>query len=231
MKKMVLISGANGGLGRAVTKHFIDNGFHVAALYSSEASGKALKAIFADSSISYFQADLNDESAVTNLYQQLSPEADRLEAVIHLAGGFWMGEEIANTSMANWRKMMTMNLDSAFLFLRGGFSLLKKSGGKIFTISAKPALELPALMGAYAVSKAGLSALTEILNKEGKTYNIAANTIYPGIIDTPANRAAMPGADVSKWVTTEAIARVLLACTEMPDNSLSGAVFKMYDRP
>jgi NAD(P)-dependent dehydrogenase (short-subunit alcohol dehydrogenase family) len=100
------------------------------------------------------------------------------------------------------------------------------SGGSIITISAKPALQLPAGMGAYAVSKAAVLALTEILANEGTASNIRVNSILPGVIDTATNREAMPDADYSKWVTPEDIAEMIMSLTENP--AVSGSQIKMF---
>jgi NAD(P)-dependent dehydrogenase (short-subunit alcohol dehydrogenase family) len=126
--------------------------------------------------------------------------------------------------------MMTLNLRTAFLCTGEAFAIMKKQKqGHIITVSAKTALDLPGGMGAYAISKAAVLALTEVLAKEGKEYNIRVNTILPSVIDTNANRQSMPKADFAKWVTPEEIARMMLAMVR-DDLAAVGTAIKMYGR-
>jgi len=142
-----------------------------------------------------------------------------------------MGGEICETPLDRWKQMMDMNLLSTFLATREAFSLFKSQcHGKIFTVSAKSALDLPAEMGAYAISKAGVLALTEILAKEGKPYNIHVNSILPSIIDTPANRNSMPNADFSEWINPKDIASLLINLSKPESKALSGSALKVYGK-
>ena len=141
-----------------------------------------------------------------------------------------MGGDISETSADNWNKMMTLNLRTAFFCTREAFAIMKKQKqGHIMTVSAKTALDLPAGMGAYSISKAAVLALTDVLAKEGKEYNIRVNTILPAVIDTDANRQSMPKADFAKWITTEEIARMMLALVR-DDMVVSGTAIKMFGR-
>lgn len=101
-----------------------------------------------------------------------------------------------------------------------------QKSGSIITVASKTALDLPAGMGAYSVSKAALLALTELSAKEAKPYHVAVNAILPGIIDTPDNRGVMPDANFEDWVTPAEIAKVLIDLSE--SDSVSGTQIKMY---
>jgi NAD(P)-dependent dehydrogenase (short-subunit alcohol dehydrogenase family) len=229
MNKVVLVTGATGDLGQGVVKTLLNANALVVATFTSEK--KYLRLAEQNnhpSSLSGVQVDLTNEDEVKKLYATIVAEHGRLDALCHLTGGFWMGGDISETATDSWKKMMTLNLQTAFLCLREAFAVMKKQKrGHIITISAKSALDLQANMAAYSVSKAAVLALTEVLAKEGKGFNIRINTILPSTIDTEANRQSMPKADFAKWVTTDEIARVMLGLIR--DNlAVSGTAIKMY---
>jgi NAD(P)-dependent dehydrogenase (short-subunit alcohol dehydrogenase family) len=177
------------------------------------------------------EAELITEESAEQFFQIYKKRFKRLDVFIHLLGGFWMGGELADTSKKNWETMLDLNLNSTFSTTRHAFKILKKQGGgKIFTVGAKSAEELPAEMGAYAVSKAGVLALTEVLAKEGKPYRIQVNSILPSVIDTSANRHSMPNADFDKWVTPKEIADVLITLSRPETNALSGTALRIFGR-
>jgi len=231
MDKIVLITGATGGLGQTVVETFLKADTQVVATYTSEKKYRQLVGETSrPSNLSGVLADLTNEDEVKKLFAAISSKHGRLDALCHLTGGFWMGGDISETSADNWNKMMTLNLRTAFFCTREAFAIMKKQKqGHIMTVSAKTALDLPAGMGAYSISKAAVLALTDVLAKEGKEYNIRVNTILPAVIDTDANRQSMPKADFAKWITTEEIARMMLALVR-DDMVVSGTAIKMFGR-
>jgi NAD(P)-dependent dehydrogenase (short-subunit alcohol dehydrogenase family) len=223
--KVVLVTGGSGALGQVVVETFREAGAAVITTYTREKeSGDA-------PGVQRFKADLSDENSVNTLYEQIASEHGRLDILANLVGGFWMGGDISETPLEQWNRMMQLNLTTAFLCARGAFALMKKNdGGKIFTVSAKAALELPPGVAAYATSKAAALALVEIIAKEGKKYNIQANAILPGTIDTEANRQAMPNADFNLWVKPREIAEVMLALSRQEISAVSGTAIKVYGK-
>jgi NAD(P)-dependent dehydrogenase (short-subunit alcohol dehydrogenase family) len=232
MNKVILITGSTGGLGSVVVKKFVEENAKVIACYTSEEKyNQLVSQLGSNGDITGFQADLTNENEVKDLFKQVIAKFGRLDALCHIAGGFWMGGEISETSLENWNKMMNLNFRSTFLCTREAFRIMKEQNtGRIITISSKTALELPPGMGAYSISKACVISLTETLAKEGKVYNIIVNTILPSTIDTEANRKSMPKADFNKWVKPEDIANVIFSLVNEEMRAVSGTTVKMYGK-
>src|SRR5205085_5707910 len=142
--------------------------------------------------------DLADDDAVSRFYAGLP----QIWASIHLAGGFAAGP-VCETGKASFMRMVETNLTTAFLCCRSSVRAMKASGsgGRIVNVAARPALEwrTGAGMAAYAASKAAVAALTVALAEEVAKHGILVNAVAPSIMDTPANRAAMPKADHAAW--------------------------------
>jgi NAD(P)-dependent dehydrogenase (short-subunit alcohol dehydrogenase family) len=202
--KVILISGASGGLGEPVTRAFLSAGAAV--------SGTARKwPSPPDGEFEAVSADLTTEAGCAEAVSRTLTRFGRLDAVIHLMGGFAADGPVETTEVHTWDGMMSLNLRSAFLLFRCAIPHLKKPGGRLIAIGSQAATLLPAGLSAYAVSKAGVHALVQVLAAEGRRAGFEAHLIAPGTIDTPANRAAMPGADRSQWIQPEEIAARLIA--------------------
>ena len=169
--------------------------------------------------------DGTDEDAVLAFYAEL-PE---LWASLHCAGGFAMSD-LGDTALAQQRRMMAMNFDTCFLSCRGAAGAMD-DGGRIVNVAARPALEprSGAGMAPYTASKAAVAALTSALAAELADRRILVNAVAPSIIDTPANRAAMPGADHASWVPPQDLADTILWLAS-PANAGSGGVLPVYGR-
>lgn len=233
MDKTILITGATGGLGPAVVKAFLAAGARLFITYTTEKKHQQLRAELEDASkLTGIKVDLTIETQVRELFDRILQQQGRLDALCHLTGGFWMGGDISETSLDSWNHMFDLNLRTTFLCAREAFRIMKKQrSGNIITFSSKQALALPAGMGAYAFSKAGVLAFTELLAKEGKNYNINVTTILPSTIDTEANRKSMPKTDPEKagWVKPEEITNVLLALIK-EEMAISGTAIKIYGK-
>lgn len=227
-----IITGSTGFLGREVTAFFIERGATVVTNYRNEQRFLDLKSgVSQPENLIGLPADLTEAKSVAGFFRKFSESYRRLDVFIHLMGGFWMGGEIGETPPDKWDQMINLNLGSTFLCTRQAFAIFKKQcSGKIFTVSAKSAVDLPTGTGAYAVSKAGVLALSEILAKEGKPYNIQVNSLLPSTIDTPANRKAMPDADFSTWVTPKDIAQLLANLSRPENRALSQTALKVYGK-
>jgi NAD(P)-dependent dehydrogenase (short-subunit alcohol dehydrogenase family) len=216
--KRIVITGGGGGLGSSVVDAFVAAG---AVCYLPELG----KTPHARRGVEVHpDVDLSREADVTALYAGLPP----LWASVHLAGGY-AGGPFVDTTLEGFRRQLDMNVTTAFLCCREAVrSMRRGGGGRIVNVCSKAALEPSGGAVAYAVAKAGVAALTRSLSEEVKADGILVNAVAPSIIDTPANRAAMPKSDPSHWPKPAEIARAIVWLAS-PENGLtSGAVIPVY---
>jgi NAD(P)-dependent dehydrogenase (short-subunit alcohol dehydrogenase family) len=222
--KVVLITGANGGLGNAVTEAFLNAGATVAG-----ASRQISQDEFKSPNFYAFPAELSTLAAAKKLAGDVVQRCGKIDALVHLIGAFAAAGTIADTDDATWQKMLDLNLNSSFHVIRAVLPHIRKSrGGRILAIGSRMALEPQPGVGAYQVSKAALVSLIRTLALENKDLGITANIVLPDTMDTPANRAAMPKADTSKWVQPAAVADLLVALAGPAGEAVSGAVIPVY---
>jgi len=223
----VVVTGGTGALGSAVVGALVEAGAicHVPYLIAAEAERFPLRA---NERVRLAgPIELTDETAVAKLYG----EVPALWASIHLAGGF-AAAPVAETTKSDLMKQIDMNLATAFLCCRAAVNAIARSGagGRIVNVAARPALEwrTGAGMAAYTASKAAVAAMTAALAEEVAKSGILVNAIAPSIMDTPANRAAMPKADHAAWPKVEEVAATILFLAS-PDNKVSrGGVVPVY---
>lgn len=222
--RAVVITGGDGALGRAVVAAFVEAGAicHLPLVGPERPlpSGGATV-------LPSWNVDLTDESAVETYYAG-RPD---LFASIHLAGGY-AAKPIAETTRADLEKMLLLNLATAFLCCRETVKAIRRSGGggRIVNVGARVS-EVPVGGAvAYSIAKSGVAALTRALAAEVKNEGILVNAVLPSIIDTPANRAAMPKADASHWPTPEELARAILWLASPENTVTSGALVPVYGR-
>jgi NAD(P)-dependent dehydrogenase (short-subunit alcohol dehydrogenase family) len=198
----VVITGAGGGLGPAVAAAFRAAGATVHAPARAE-------------------LDLLDEAAVARYYAALPS----LWASVHVAGGFSMAP-VTETTLADFEGQWRINAVTAFLACREAARRMRagKAGGRIVNVAARAAVDHPGGKIAYVAAKAALAALTRSLAAECAPDRILANAVLPDTIDTPANRAAMPGADFSKWTPPAAIASSILWLASPENVTVTGTL-------
>lgn len=224
--KLVLITGASGGLGRHVTNAFLEAGATVAGVSRSIRDED-----FPHARFRAFPAELASSSAAQALVAAVKARLGRIDALVHLVGGFAGGKSLAETDDAVLDQMLGVNLRAAFYVARAVLGGMREAGsGRIVMIGSRAALEPQAGTSAYAASKAALLALVRSIAVEYKPYGITANAIVPGTIDTPANRAAMPRADFSTWVDPRRIAEVALWLVSDAAAAVTGAWIPVYGR-
>jgi NAD(P)-dependent dehydrogenase (short-subunit alcohol dehydrogenase family) len=224
--KIVLVTGATGGLGPAVVREISAAGAHLALAAGKETEVHALAREIGDAR--GFAADLTDERSAASLAAQVAEHVGDVDALVHLVGGY-VGGATEETELATWDRMLALNLRSALLTIRAVLpGMLARGRGKIVTVGAKAVYEAGAGMAAYAVSKAALVKLTLALAAEVRDRGVLVNAIAPSIIDTPANRRAMPRADFSRWVKPADLGRTILFLLE--SDAISGEVLKVYGR-
>ncbi len=229
--KVVVITGGTGGLGSAVTSAFLQAGAKVFVTYRSEQEFDALKAsVNAHAALTGIKTNVLDEASVKAMVQQAA-RFGRLEVLVNLVGGYWGGVPIAEMSLEQWNKMIDLNLKSAFLCCKHVLPLMmQQNAGRIINIGSKGGLQGGEGISAYGASKAGLINFTLSLAAEGKRHNITANTVIPGIIDTPANRQAIPGANFDEWVKPEALARIILFLSSEEAQAITGATIPVFGK-
>jgi NAD(P)-dependent dehydrogenase (short-subunit alcohol dehydrogenase family) len=217
----VLITGASGGLGTAVSKEFQQAGWSVIGVARSWPEPVPFMALSVDLTTS--------EGCDAMVAQAL--EHGPIEALVHILGGFGGGQPIAETSDKTWDGMMTLNLRAAFCAMRAVLKPMTAAKyGRIVAVGSRAAVEAMPNFAAYSVSKAALVALVKNVAAEGKELGITANVVLPSTIDTPANRQAMPKSDFSRWVAPESIAKTLVWLASKEAGDVSGAVIPIYGR-
>jgi NAD(P)-dependent dehydrogenase (short-subunit alcohol dehydrogenase family) len=233
MSKTVIISGAAGNLGMAVSARFLIAGWKVVALAEKgQASQEKILKGLNDGKIIVHSGDLMDPYATSNLVREIWAENDQIDAAVCLVGGFAMNA-LEKATSEQLEKMIRLNVFTAYNIVQPLFALMKdKKGGSLTMIGARPAL-IPsdaADMLAYALSKGMLFHLAEIINAGSAKHGVFANVAVPSIIDTPQNRAAMPKANFEDWVSPEEVAEAIFFATEHNTNGLGGSVLKLYGR-
>ena len=224
--QVVLITGANGGLGNSATQAFLNAGAIVAGV-----SPKITQSDFSSPNFHPFPAAIADLASAKKLTEDVAKKLGKIDALIHLVGAFAGGASVADTDDATWTKMLDLNLNAAFHIFRAVLPQMRKARrGRIVAIGSRMAVEPQPGVGAYEVSKAALVSLVRAMALENKDAGINVNIILPDTMDTPANRAAMPKADFSKWVPTGDVAQLLLALAGPAGAAVTGAVIPIYGR-
>jgi NAD(P)-dependent dehydrogenase (short-subunit alcohol dehydrogenase family) len=218
--KVVLITGANGGLGTAVTNAFLQAGARVAG-----ASKKIQNSEFPGPNFIAYSGEIGSTDAARAVVTAVIAKWEKIDALVHLVGGFAGGQSVADSDDATLEQMIEVNLRAAFHLFRAVLPEMRSRGtGRILAIGSRTAVDPQPMVGAYSASKAALVSLVRTIALENKDRGISANVILPGTMDTPANRAAMPGADPAKWVQPSQVASLLLHLTSDDASQISGAV-------
>ena len=229
--KLALVSGGTGGLGRAVTLAFLKEGATVAVPYFDENEFDQLKAAAGEDvmRLEGLSVDVTDEAAIRTFADGVVAKHGRLDVLVNTVGGYAGGLKLWETDAKVFDRMLQLNLRSGFALSRAVVpAMLKQGRGAIVNVAAKAAVDHAAGASAYASSKAAAVALMDSLAADLKGTGVRVNSILPSIIDTKANRAAMPDADFSKWPKPEEIARVILFLCSDDAIVVHGAALPVY---
>jgi NAD(P)-dependent dehydrogenase (short-subunit alcohol dehydrogenase family) len=222
--KVVLVTGANGGLGTYVTQAFLDVGATVVGT-----SRKIQQSDFYHPNFTALPAEISTREGAKVLVDQVVARFGKLDVLAHTVGGFAGGQSIADTDGATFQRMFDLNLNCVFHILRATIPALRQTGnGRIIAIGSRAALEPGAGVGAYSASKAAMVSLIRTVALENKDAGLTANVILPGTMDTPANRKAIPNADVSKWVRPATVAGLMTWLAGDAGKDVNGAVIPVY---
>ena len=210
--KVVIVTGANGALGRAAAELASSQGAEVIALdLRFDAASGARR----------FSLDLTDTAATVACVANVG----RVDVVFNIAGGFAMGPAVHETTAEQWDHMTRLNVNTTRNMINAVVpGMLARGHGSIVNVGALSAREGQANMGAYCVAKSTVMRLTESLSKELRIQGINVNAVLPSILDTPSNRADMPDADFSRWVTPADLAAVMCFLGSDAARAIHGAL-------
>jgi NAD(P)-dependent dehydrogenase (short-subunit alcohol dehydrogenase family) len=229
--KLVLVAGGAGGLGRAVTLAFLEEGAKVVVPYRRQSEVEALKRLAGDhlAALTCHSLDLTNDAAVTALIQRIIEEEGHLDVVVNTVGAYAGGAKFWQFDPAEFDRMLAVNIRAGFSLLRAALPpMLQQHSGAIVNIASRAAVDHSGAAAGYVASKAAAVAMIDSLAADLKGTGVRANSILPGIIDTEANRQAMPTADFAKWPKPEDIARVILFLCSDEAALINGAAIPVY---
>ena len=229
--RVVLVAGGTGGLGRAVSLAFLERDAHVVVTYRQQEEFDTLKnrAVGNVSRLEGSSVDVTNEAEVSELVEGIVARHGRLDAVVNTVGGYAGGVKLWELDTKVFDQMLALNLRSGYALSRAAVRVMLKQGsGAIVNIAAKAALDHGAGAAGYAASKAAAVAMIDSLAEDLKGTGIRVNSVLPSIIDTEANRKAMPEADFAKWPKPEDIARVIVFLCGDGARVIHGAVVPVF---
>lgn len=226
---VVLITGSTGHLGRVVAQHFAEQDLTLALAYRSQEKMDDLLGQIAQPPALTVQCDLTEEDQVADMMKQVNTRLGGPDVLLNIAGGWAGGKTVDATSIDTWQKMIAINLTSTFVCCKHVLPYMLQAGyGRIVNVSSKQAEILSSGNGAYAVSKAGVDALTGVIANEVKGTGVSVVSVRPSIIDTDLTRKYMPEADFDKWVKPSEIAQVMLLLATDAGGEMNGAIIPLY---
>jgi len=222
----VLVAGGTGALGTAVVSELLDAGYDCSATWIVDVELERGRAEFGDRA-QFIRADLTDPSGA----EEAEAAVPGLEAVVNLVGGFASGPLVHETDAEDFDRIMRLNLTPAFNLAHAAMpTLVERGGGAFVAVSARPALRPFAGASPYVTAKAAVLAFVQALDADYRSQGLRANAILPSVIDTPANRAAQPDADHSKWVQPAEIAKVVRFLVSDDARVVTGGAIPVYGR-
>lgn len=229
-----MVTGAAGNLANGVVRKFASEGATL-ALVDRHAEGMEKRAaewgdLLGDYAI--IEGDLGEPEAVQQVLQQVVERFGRIDALVHTVGGFAMGDPVHEADVSVYDKMMFLNARVLFITLGAVAKHMvdNQVEGSILAVLARSGLKGSKNAAAYAASKAAAQRIVESMALELKDHNIRVNGVMPSLIDTPPNRAEMPNADFSKWVTPEQLADAIAFLTSDAARAISGESLGVYNK-
>jgi len=231
--KVVLVSGGTGGLGRAVSLAFLEEGAKVVVTYRDQNEFDAVKrgAGANSSSLQGHQVDVTHEAAVDQFVHRILAEYGRLDVVVNTVGGYAGGVKLWELDPKVFDQMLALNLRSGYAISRAVVPvMLRQKRGAIINVASRAAFDHAGGAAAYAASKAAAVAMMDSLAADLAGSGVRVNSILPSIIDTEANRKAMPNADFAQWPKPEEIASVILFLCSDDAEVVHGAAVPVYGK-
>lgn len=219
-ERVILITGANGGLGTLVTQRFLATGAMVVGV-----SRKIAQKDFPTANFMPISADFTKAVEVRSAMESIIGRYGQLDVLVHVMGAFAGGKTVAEIDDATWEQMRDLNLTSAFYVLRAAIPHLRESkAGRVVAIGSLAAVEPHAELGAYGTFKSALVSLVRTVAAENQDVRLTANVVLPGTMDTAANRQAMPKADFAKWLKPADVADLVVWLADEAAGHITGTV-------
>jgi NAD(P)-dependent dehydrogenase (short-subunit alcohol dehydrogenase family) len=224
--EVAIVTGGTGALGQSISTTLLEAGVTIAIPYAVPEERAALEARLTSEQrgrVHALPADVTDEAAVGKFVETVRDRYRRVDALVNVVGGF-AGGDLVSTPLAEWERMMKLNLTSVVVACRAVLpGMIAARAGRIVNIASRAVVPPQGGFIAYTVSKAAVITLTQALAQEVKPHHITVNTVLPSTMDTPANRRAMPEADRSGWVSTQDVANVVAFLLSDRGAAISGA--------
>lgn len=229
--KVALVAGGAGGLGRAVSLAFLNEGATVVVPWYVEAEFDHLRSTAGEraAALEGHSLDITNEAAAGRFVADLLARHGRLDAVVNTIGGYAGGIKLWELEDKTLDGMLALNLRAGFVLARAVMPAMVKQGhGSFVNVASRAAVDHAAGATAYAASKAAAVAMIDCLAADAKGTGVRVNSILPSIIDTAANRKAMPDADFNTWPKAEDIAKVILFLSSDAAKTVHGAAVPVY---
>ena len=227
-ERSVLITGATGAVGGAVVEAMLEAGWHVVATWVAPVERERMSE---REGLELVQADLLHESEVNDAVTRAAFGPGGLRAVVNLVGGYAAGAPLHETALEDFEKLFRLNLRPTFLVTRAAVPfMLDKGSGSIVCVSARAAVQPFGGAVGYISSKAAVLAFAQAVAADYRDQGVRCNAVLPSVVDTPANRAAQPDADHSRWVAPAEIADVIAFLCSDRSAPVSGAAIPVYGR-
>jgi NAD(P)-dependent dehydrogenase (short-subunit alcohol dehydrogenase family) len=228
MDATVIVTGGTGGLGTAVTEAFLASGWRVVVPWVVE---EELARIGEHERLALIQADLFDPDAATSVAVAAARPDAPLRALVNLVGGYAIGGLVHETPIEQFEQLLTLNLRPTYLMTQAVLPhLLAAGGGAVVCVGSRAAVSPFAGAAGYATAKAAVVAFAQTVAVEYRQHGVRCNAVLPSVIDTPANRAAQPDADPSRWVPPAEVAEVIRFLASPASAPTSGAAIPVYGR-
>jgi len=230
--RTVVIAGGTGALGGAVARAFLANGDRVVVTFVMQDEYDVLRKDAPNAAaLSGVKLDATDESAVAQFTANTEKQFGAIDALVITIGRYKSGKNLWETDTATFDQMMNGNLRAAFILARAVLpGMIRNNRGAIVNIASKSGYGHSPTVALYSASKAGALALFDSVADEVKPYNINVNSVVPSIMDTPANRRAMPNANFGIWPKTEDVAKVILFLCSDDARVIHGAAVPVYGK-
>ncbi|MEW5854590.1 MAG: SDR family NAD(P)-dependent oxidoreductase [Myxococcota bacterium] len=220
----VMVTGAEGALGSAVTSRLLEAGCQVVATTRKPVSTS-------QQGVRWVRMDVTDARSVQEALASLTADNVPLDGLVHCAGGFRSGP-LDQLSDEDLDFLVHTNLRSALLLLRAVLPGMKaRNFGRVVLVGSHSTLQPGANVATYVATKAALNALTQSLAQELRAFNINVNAVLPGTLDTPANRRDMPDADHAAWVGLDALSEIIFTLLQPATRPIHGALIPVAGRP
>jgi NAD(P)-dependent dehydrogenase (short-subunit alcohol dehydrogenase family) len=229
--KVVLVAGGTGGLGRSVSLAFLEQGARVAVTWRHEEEFLALRNASAEraSGLAGFSVDVTDSLQTAGLVTRILSQWNRLDVLVNTVGGYAGGTPLWELRPEVFEQQLNLNLRATYALARAVTpSMIARKSGVIVNIASKAAWDHAAGAAAYAATKAAAVALIDSLAADLIGTGVRANSVLPSIIDTEANRRAMPNSDFAKWPKPQDIAEVVLFLASDAACVIHGAAIPVF---